>query len=136
MTPYFAIDSNVAVYAFSKDDRRTVALHLLKTGPRISIQLLNEFASVSLRKRKIPWHEIEESLDIISNLAASIRDLGYDVHDMARLVAQRYKLGFYDALIVAAALLDDCDRLYSEDMQHGMVIDDRLIIINPFLEPA
>jgi len=36
-------------------------------------------------------------------------------------------------LIVAAALLADCDTLYSEDMQHGQVFDGRLTIINPFI---
>ena len=100
--------------------------------------MLNEFTSVSLRKRKIAWGEIEESLDIIAQLATSMRSVSYDVHDLGRVVAQRYNLSFYDSLIVSASLLDDCAVLYSEDMQHGLVIDDRMIITNPFLpaEPA
>lgn len=132
MSQAFAIDSNVAVYAFSKDERRMAAMELLKAGPKISVQLLNEFVSVSLRKRGAPWGEIEEALDLIDRLAGSVRDLGYDVHLTARSLAQRYKLGFYDALIVAAALLDECETLYSEDMQHGLVVDERLTIMNPF----
>ena len=40
---------------------------------------------------------------------------------------------FYDALIVAAALLAGCRTLHSEDMQHGQVVDGRLTIRNPFL---
>jgi len=35
-------------------------------------------------------------------------------------------------MIVAAALHADCDTLWSEDMQHGMVIGNRLRIVNPF----
>ncbi len=136
MNPVFAIDTNVAIYAFSKDARRIVAMELLGARPKISIQVLNEFTSVSLRKRKVEWSEIEEALDIISQLASSTRALGYEVHDLARVVAQRYKMGFYDSLIVAASLLDRCDVLYSEDMQHGLVIDGRLTITNPFLETA
>jgi predicted nucleic acid-binding protein len=133
-----AIDSNVAIYAFSKDERRMTAMGLLNAGPKISVQVLNEFTSVSLRKRKVAWAEIEESLDIISNLAASTRAVSYDVHDLGRLIAQRYGIGFYDSLIISAALLDDCETLYSEDMQHGLVIEGRLTIINPFLnaDPA
>jgi predicted nucleic acid-binding protein len=133
-----AIDSNVAIYAFSKDERRMTAMGLLNAGPKISVQVLNEFTSVSLRKRKVAWAEIEESLDIISNLAASTRAVSYDVHDLGRLIAQRYRIGFYDSLIISAALLDDCETLYSEDMQHGLVIEGRLTIINPFLnaDPA
>jgi predicted nucleic acid-binding protein len=132
----FSIDSNVAIYAFSKDPRRLVSMELLSSGPKISVQVLNEFTSVSLRKRKIAWTEIEESLDIITQLASSMRAVGYDVHDLGRIVAQRYRLGFYDSLIVAASLLDNCDVLYSEDMKHGLVIDDCLTVINPFLQPA
>ena len=85
-----------------------------------------------MRKRGAPWGEIEEALDLIDRLAGSVRDLGYDVHLTARSLAQRYRLGFYDALIVAAALLDECETLYSEDMQHGLVVDERLTIMNPF----
>jgi predicted nucleic acid-binding protein len=109
-------------------------MELLKKGPRISVQLLNEFTSISLRKRKVGWDEIEESLDIITHLASSTRPIGYDVHDAGRMIAKHYGLGFYDSLIVAASLLDQCQILYSEDMQHGFVIDDQLTIINPFLE--
>ena len=136
MSVGFAIDTNIAIYAFSKDERRIIAMDLLKGEPRISMQLLNEFASVSLRKRHSPWSEISEALDLIDRLAKSVRDLGYDVHLAARTLAQRYKLSFYDSLMLAAALLDGCDRFYSEDMQHGLVIDGRLTIINPFVESA
>jgi predicted nucleic acid-binding protein len=129
----FAIDTDVAVYAFSKGARRLIAMDLLNAGPRISIQLLNEFVSVGLRKRRVEWSEIEESLDIITQLAASTRAVSYEVHDLGRIVSQRFQLSFYDALIAAAALLDECDILYSEDMQHGLIIDGRLTIMNPFL---
>lgn len=38
----------------------------------------------------------------------------------------------YDAMIVASALLAECDTLYSEDMQDGLLIEERLRIRNPF----
>ena len=134
MTSPFAIDTNVAVYAFSKDEKRTKAMSLLSDGPCLSIQLLNEFVSVSLKKRLVPWPEIETSLELITVLAAGVRPLDEDVHELGKMLAQRYRLGFYDSLMVAAACLDGCDTLYSEDMQHGLVIDTRLTIINPFLD--
>jgi predicted nucleic acid-binding protein len=46
---------------------------------------------------------------------------------------ERYALGFYDALIVAAAIEGGCTRLWSEDMQNGLRVD-RLTIRNPFVE--
>ena len=136
MSAGFAIDTNIAIYAFSTDQRRIIALELLKGEPKISMQLLNEFAAVSLRKRHAPWPEIIEALDLIDRLAASVRALSFDVHHAARSLAQRYKLSFYDALMLAAALLDECEKFYSEDMQHGMVIDGLLTITNPFMEIA
>ncbi len=38
-----------------------------------------------------------------------------------------------DSLIVAAALDAGCDTLYSEDMQHSQVVEDRLRLVNPFV---
>lgn len=133
MVSDFAIDTNIAVYVFSEDGRNATALGLLEAGPKISVQLLNEFAFVAHRKRNEPWPAIEESLGIISRMAYSLRPVGEDVHKRGLAIAQRYKLRFYDALLVAAALLDGCRVLYSEDMQHGLVIDDTLTITNPFL---
>jgi predicted nucleic acid-binding protein len=38
-------------------------------------------------------------------------------------------------MIAASALHADCDTLWSEDMQDGIVLDGRLRIINPFRAP-
>lgn len=47
-------------------------------------------------------------------------------------VAERHGFSHCDSLIIAAALEAGCARLYSEDLQHGQLIDQRLTIINPF----
>ena len=130
----FAIDTNIAVYALSDGPKCDIALLMLEAGPSISVQLLNEFANVSLRKRQLPWEEIDELLAIINNLAANIRPINVELHRSGLEIAKRYKLSIYDSLIIAAALLDDCQTLYTEDMQHGLVIDGRLTITNPFLD--
>jgi hypothetical protein len=46
------------------------------------------------------------------------------IREAIRLVA-RYQLSHWDSLIVAAALLANCETLYSEDMQHGQVFEER-----------
>lgn len=66
----------------------------------------------------------------------TVEPITLDVHLTGLTVAQRYRLSIYDAMIAAAALHADCDRLFSEDMQHGMVIDGQLRIVNPFRTPA
>ena len=129
----FAIDTNIAVYALSEGPKCDAALRLLEAGPSVSVQLLNEFMNVSLKKRKLPWFEVEKSLAAINSLAANVRSVDLELHRRGRDIARRYKLGTYDSMIIAAALLDECDTLYSEDMQHGMVIDGSLTITNPFL---
>lgn len=45
----------------------------------------------------------------------------------------RYSLQPYDSKIVAAALQSNCTTLYSEDMQHGQVIEGMLTVINQFV---
>jgi predicted nucleic acid-binding protein len=50
------------------------------------------------------------------------------------LVAERYGLSVYDAMIVTAALLAGCETLYSQDMQDRLLIDHQLQIFNPFIK--
>lgn len=42
------------------------------------------------------------------------------------------KYSYWDSLIIASALENNCAILYTEDMQDGQVVDDNLIITNPF----
>jgi predicted nucleic acid-binding protein len=47
-------------------------------------------------------------------------------------LAQRHGLAFYDACIVAAAAVEGCRSLYTEDMHHGLVIEESMTLRNPF----
>ncbi|CAE13224.1 unnamed protein product [Photorhabdus laumondii subsp. laumondii TTO1] len=97
----------------------------------ISVQVLNEVAHVCVRKLKMSWEEIAEFLDIVRSFC-KIVPLTVEVHDRARLIAERYRLSFYDSCIVAAAVIAGCRTLYSEDMNHGQMLEDSLVIKNPF----
>jgi predicted nucleic acid-binding protein len=44
----------------------------------------------------------------------------------------RHGFHIYDALIIVSALEAGCRTLYSEDLQSGQVVGDRLTIRNPF----
>ncbi len=59
-------------------------------------------------------------------------DLDLDLHRLGVRIAERQKLSVYDGMIVAAALIAECDILYSEGMHDGLVVDGRLRIVNPF----
>jgi predicted nucleic acid-binding protein len=60
-------------------------------------------------------------------------DVGLHEIRAAWILAARYGFSHYDSLILAAALSAGCTTLYTEDMQHGQVIDERLTLIDPFL---
>ncbi|CAN7499889.1 PIN domain-containing protein [Bosea sp. LjRoot237] len=126
------LDSNVVVYAFSEDPRNAVTEELLNRGCEISAQVLNEFANVARRKLGFSWAEITDAVEAITVLSRTVHPLDLATHQEAVRLAERYGFGFYDALIVASALRADCAVLYSEDMQHGLIVDERLKIENPF----
>lgn len=126
------LDSNVLLYLLSADaDKANRAEDLLRDGAVIGVQVLNEFAAVASRKLKLPWREVADVLGLIRR-QCDVRELTLAIHESALALAQRHGFAWYDALIVAAALDAGCRRLYSEDMQHGMKVDDRLTIVNPF----
>jgi predicted nucleic acid-binding protein len=131
----FAVDSNVIVYLFSGDAakaERAEALVLHGTQrPVISTQVMNEVTLVMSRRMNLSWPEIDVILGDVEAFC-EIVPLTLDVHRQARRIAEHYGFRFYDACIVAFALLEDCEVLYSEDMQHGQVIFDRLTVVNPF----
>jgi predicted nucleic acid-binding protein len=128
-----AIDSNVALYAFIDDPRSFVAERIIADGPIISVQLLNEFSNVARRKLGFDWTKIASAIHDLLRLCPRVVILTPTLHHDARRLAERYKLSIYDALMIAAALEGRCDTLLSEDMQHGLVIEKRLTIRNPFI---
>lgn len=126
------LDTNILVYAFTSDPRSQQAEQLLAKGCSISVQGLNEFANVAHRKLGMSWAEVGEATTIIRTLSKRVLPLDAETHAEALTQAERNGLSFYDALVVATALRANCTMLWSEDMQHGRVIEDRLQIVNPF----
>ncbi len=134
------IDSNVFVYLFDETDKRKrhraerILESALQTDAVISFQVVQETLSVVTRKLAKPMTAgdakrfMEDVLAPLFRVPASI-----SLYSRALDVQARYRYGFYDALIIAAALDADCTRLYSEDMQDGQRIES-LTIENPFEE--
>ena len=129
------LDTNVLVYALGqRDDRTPRADALLASGGVVSVQVLNELASVASRKLRMTWPEVTAALADIKILCPSPIPITVETHDAALLLAVRHGYHIYDALIVAAALEGECSILCSEDLQAGQVIEGRLTIRNPFAE--
>ena len=125
-------DTNVAIYAVDADaTKRERALAVLGARPVISTQVVNEYLSVLLSKRKLPRadaNELARALMAASDVAA----VTPDIVELALLLGEQHQISHWDALIVAAALVTGCDTLYSEDLQDGRVFEGRLTVKNPF----
>lgn len=126
------IDSNIVLYLLSGDAAKADrAEAVLQAGGVISVQVLNEVASVCLRKLKMPWEEVDALL-LAVKAACDVQPLTIESHEKAVELAKRFKLSLYDANIVASALISGAQLLLSEDMHSGLLIDG-LLIQNPFI---
>jgi predicted nucleic acid-binding protein len=126
------VDSNVLLYLVGEDSGKADrAEALLAGGIVISVQVLNEFANVALRKIALGWPRLNQALLDIRRFA-KVEALTLEMHQRGLALAERYGFSIYDAMIIAAAMQAGCTRLISEDMQHGQRIAGRLTIYNPF----
>ena len=126
-------DTSVLVCLLSGDAPRADRVEelLLRRGT-LNIQVLNEFAAVALRKRALTLVELQDFLRSIRELCIT-QPLTIETHERGLEIVERYGYSLYDSMIIAAALQAECRTLYSEDLQHGQVIDKRLAVINPFV---
>ena len=125
-------DTNVLLYLLSADATKADRVEeTLAAGATISVQVLNEFAAVALRKLGMTVAEVRDALEPIMAICKVV-PITVEIHQRGLQIAERYRFAVYDALIIAAALDAGCSTLYTEDLQDGQVIDDVLTIRNPF----
>jgi predicted nucleic acid-binding protein len=130
--PASFFDTNVLLYLASGDPvKADRAERLIADGGTISVQVLNEIANVARRKMRMSWKETHGILAMLRGLFPVV-PVTIETHETGLALAERYGFSTYDAMIAASAMLSGCDTLWSEDMQHGMEIDDRLRVVNPF----
>jgi predicted nucleic acid-binding protein len=132
------VDTNILVYSFddndaAKRDRAQSVMRRLwetRTG-RLSHQVLQEFYVTVTRKLSpsLPRQRAQDEVETLllwkpAQPSASILKHAWQIED-------RHGLSWWDSLIVAAALAQDCITLLTEDLQHGLQID-KLRVVNPF----
>jgi predicted nucleic acid-binding protein len=126
-------DTNVLLYLLSADTTKADRVEqLLGERGTISVQVLNEFAAVAVRKLKMPLIDVREILGTI-RAVCSVEPVTVATHDRGLAIFERYGFSLYDSVLVASALIAAARALYSEDLQHGQVIDGQLRVVNPFL---
>lgn len=141
------VDANVLVYAHdpSEPAKREMAAELLRglwadSSGRTSIQVLNEFYAVLSRKVRLRRPAMEAWAEVEEFFRWNPQQLDTELLRRARQIEARYKLSWWDCLIVAAAQMQGCSLLYTEDLQHGATFDG-VRVVNPFIsqvqeEPA
>ncbi|MEE4287516.1 MAG: PIN domain-containing protein [Mariniphaga sp.] len=127
-------DTNILVYSYSftELDKQRISRKLIEeTDSYISTQVLQELVNTLTKKFGKSWNEAKKVVDescknniVFSNQSKTISG--------ACSIADKYQYSFYDSLIISAALSCKCKILFSEDFQHGQVIEDNLKIVNPF----
>jgi predicted nucleic acid-binding protein len=134
MSDRIFVDTNVLVYSIANDrQKRTIAERvLLDNEIVVSPQVINEFVSVTLRKRILPKEQVisyaTKFMEVFEVTAMTQQTI------IAALdVMTRYQFSYWDSLIVAAALESRCPYLYTEDLQDGQEIEGFLTINNPFV---
>ena len=131
------IDTNVIIYLFDESsvEKSRTAEELIRQSLEngsgcISYQVVQETLNIVTRKLKASPEEARQLLDNILeplwrvNPSRALFRRGLELQS-------RYKYGFYDSLIIAAALDVGCRTLYTEDLQHEQQIEG-LTIVNPF----
>lgn len=134
------LDTNLFVCQLEALDERKAAIadelirEAVRTGNAcISFQVVQECLNTALCKAQVPLdaENARAYLDAVLMPLLQIRPSA-SLYHRALDVRQRFRLGFYDSLIIAAALEAGCARLLTEDLQHGQRIG-ALTVVNPFL---
>lgn len=133
------LDTNILVYTFddSAPDKRETARGLVRRaledgGAIISWQVVQEFLSLASRK----FARVLCAADRARYLQGVLAPLcevfpTVELYGVALDVQERWQLSFYDASILAAALVADCGTVFTEDLHHGLVVRG-LSVVDPF----
>ena len=129
------LDTNLLIYLYSEDEvekSRIVARLVEENDCIISLQVVNEFANVLIKKFKVSYVGVLEAIKELT-IVFTISNLSISSITNAIQIHHKYKLSYYDSLIVSSAQIEDCTYLYSEDMHNSLIIGEVLEIRNPFL---
>ncbi len=127
------VDSNILLYLLDSDFRKShIAKDIIATKPLINSQVLVEVVNVC--KRKFGYTKLE-CLSLWEDLHRTcvIMPIDSSTTKKCNYLVEKYDFQLFDAIIVSAALQNNCKILYSEDMHNTLIIDGGLKIINPFI---
>ena len=126
------IDSNILLYTVDdaelpkQNAANSIVQNLAEAGGVISTQVLQEFYNVAVNKLKLPKDYVKE---LIERLADCFTVHKNSVADILRAIdiSIRTKFSFWDSLIISASISENCNKLYSEDLNDGQIVENVLI---------
>ena len=129
-----ALDSNILIYNHSLDyeNKRLIARNFFKEKPVVSSQVISEYLNVMRRNFKMQKLELMQLCSLWLE-KCSVQPIMLSTIKLTQDLVVKYDFQVFDGIVIAAALEADCDILYSEDMQDGQIIENRLKILNPFV---
>ena len=122
------------MYSEDEIEKQQISENLVNQySPIISIQVLNEICNVMIKKLNF---NLQTTSNVIGELSeyCIVKTITTETIQSAVKVVEKYKYSYYDSLIISSALENQCNKLYSEDMQHGQSIENQIKIINPFIK--
>jgi len=129
------LDSNIWIYALANHEyinKRHIACGLVNgEGVIISTQVINEVCLNLVKKSSFTEQKITQLIEAFYQ-GYHIVTFNRDIFVNSSHLRSRYNFSFWDSLIVACALAGGASILYSEDMHHGLLVDNKLEIVNPF----
>jgi predicted nucleic acid-binding protein len=140
MSGKFFLDTNIFVYTFDRTAPKKAkkAVDLIRRAADsgdgiVSFQVVQEFFNVALRRFSKPLTvaEAEQYLTTVFRPLLAVHS-SPSIYFEALRIAGKYRLAWYDSLIVASAVEGRCDILYSEDLHDGAEIES-VHIKNPFV---
>ena len=126
-------DSHVLLYTLDKTStKQEIAFTLWRHGVVVSTQVVMEFTNVCLKKMKFSKQDaIENAANMMEG--SIVKSITKESIHLAFELAIKYEFSHWDCLIIASALEAKCNALYTEDLQHGQLVNGKLRIVNPFM---
>jgi predicted nucleic acid-binding protein len=131
------IDNNIWLYGLLQN-QDTQKAHFAKLTIQesnkviVSTQVINEVCINLIKKISLPEAQVQKLITAFYLKCVDIVELNQETLVKSSQLRNKYNLSFWDSIIVASALLGGAVRLYSEDMQNGLIVENKLTIINPF----
>lgn len=134
MKDKFFVDTNILIYFVSNDAlKKNISKDILITNENVMVnsQVISEFVNVTTKKQILSVADAFKYANEFMNIF-EFSTIRKETIKLSFELMTKHKYSYWDSLIIASALENNCAILYTEDMQSGQSIENKLKIINPF----